>query len=43
MTLRYALTGMKVSPGIFEVTTLLGRDEVSRRLKFYGLLDADSV
>jgi glutamyl-tRNA synthetase len=43
MTLRYVLTGMKVSPGIFEVATLLGRDEVSRRLEFYGLLDADSV
>jgi glutamyl-tRNA synthetase len=28
MTLRYALTGMKVSPGIFQVATLLGRDEV---------------
>ena len=38
MTLRYALTGMKVSPGIFQVATLLGRDEVKRRLEFYGLV-----
>ncbi|MDR2179954.1 MAG: glutamate--tRNA ligase [Synergistaceae bacterium] len=38
MTLRFALTGMKVSPGIFEVSTLLGRDEVRLRLEFYGLL-----
>jgi glutamyl-tRNA synthetase len=37
MTLRFALTGMKVSPGIFEVAALLGRDEVRRRLEFYGL------
>jgi glutamyl-tRNA synthetase len=35
MTLRFALTGMKVSPGIFEVAALLGRDEVRRRLEFY--------
>ncbi|MDR1378681.1 MAG: glutamate--tRNA ligase [Synergistaceae bacterium] len=37
MTLRLALTGMKVSPGVFEVALLLGRDEVERRLSFYGL------
>jgi glutamyl-tRNA synthetase len=39
MTLRFALTGMKVSPGIFEVAVLLGRDEVRRRLEFYGLCE----
>lgn len=38
MTLRFALTGMKVSPGIFEVAVLLGRDEVRRRLAYYGFL-----
>ena len=37
MTLRLTLTGMKVSPGVFEVAALLGRDEVRRRLDFYGL------
>ena len=37
MTLRMALTGMKVSPGVFEVAVLLGRDEVMRRLAFFGL------
>jgi glutamyl-tRNA synthetase len=35
MTLRFALTGMKVSPGIFEVAALLGREEVIRRFDFY--------
>jgi glutamyl-tRNA synthetase len=38
MTLRFALTGMKVSPGIFEVAALLGREEVRRRLEFYKLV-----
>lgn len=38
MTLRYALTGMKVSPGVFEVAVRLGRDEVRRRLEHYGLM-----
>lgn len=38
MPLRYMLTGYKVSPGIFEVIELLGRDEVSRRLKHFGVL-----
>ena len=37
MPLRFALTGMKVSPGIFEVAAHLGRDEVRRRLEHYGL------
>ena len=38
MTLRFAMTGMKVSPGVFEVAELLGRDEVKNRLAFFGLL-----
>ena len=37
MPLRWALTGMKVSPGIFDVAVHLGRDEVKRRLSHYGL------
>ena len=35
MPLRYALTGMKVSPGIFEVAELMGKDECEKRVKFY--------
>ena len=38
MPLRWALTGMKVSPGIFDVAVHLGRDEVKRRLSHYGLI-----
>jgi glutamyl-tRNA synthetase len=38
MTLRLALTGMKVSPGVFEVMAFLGRDEVKDRLAFFWLL-----
>ena len=38
MPLRFALTGMKVSPGIFEVAELLGREECEARLKYYGLM-----
>jgi glutamyl-tRNA synthetase len=30
--LRVALTGMAVSPGIFEVAAVMGRDRVQRRL-----------
>jgi glutamyl-tRNA synthetase len=37
MTLRLALTGMKVSPGVFEVAEILGREEVQHRLEFFGL------
>ena len=36
--LRWALTGRKVSPGVFEVASQLGKEEVSRRLVHYGLL-----
>ncbi|MCL1941750.1 MAG: glutamate--tRNA ligase [Synergistaceae bacterium] len=38
MPLRFALTGMKVSPGIFEVAVLFGRDETKRRLEYYKFL-----
>ncbi|HOK19144.1 MAG TPA: hypothetical protein PK188_01515, partial [Thermosynergistes sp.] len=37
MPLRLALTGRKVSPGIFEVAQLLGHDEVKKRLSHYSL------
>ena len=35
MPLRFALTGMKVSPGIFEVAELLGRNECEKRIKYF--------
>ncbi len=35
MPLRWALTGMKVSPGIFEICEFLGREEVRKRLEYY--------
>ena len=38
MPLRFALTGMKVSPGIFEVAELLGIDECKKRLQYFGLM-----
>jgi len=38
MPLRFALTGMKVSPGIFELAVFFGKDEVRRRLEHYGLV-----
>ena len=38
MPLRFALTGMKVSPGIFEVAEHLGVDECRKRLEFFGLI-----
>ena len=38
MPLRFALTGMKVSPGIFEVAEHLGREECEARLKFFGMM-----
>lgn len=38
MPLRMALTGAKVSPGIFEVAALMGKDEVRRRLNGYDFL-----
>ena len=38
MPLRWALTGRKVSPGVFDVAVFLGREEVARRLRHYNLL-----
>lgn len=38
MPLRLALTGCKVSPGIFNVVEFLGREEVRKRLAHYGLV-----
>jgi len=38
MPLRFALTGMKVSPGIFEVAVLFGREETRRRLGHYRFI-----
>ncbi len=38
MPLRMALTGAKVSPGIFEVAALMGKSEVRRRLAGYDFL-----
>lgn len=38
MPLRWALTGRKVSPGIFHVAAFLGRDEVRKRLSYYDLV-----
>ena len=35
MPLRLALTGMNVSPGIFEVAALFGREEMKKRLEYY--------
>ncbi|NLA90523.1 MAG: glutamate--tRNA ligase, partial [Synergistaceae bacterium] len=40
MPMRMALTGMKVSPGVFEVAEQLGRDETGRRLAHYRLATA---
>ena len=36
--LRWALTGRKVSPGVFEVAAQLGHDECVKRLKHYNLI-----
>jgi glutamyl-tRNA synthetase len=38
MPLRFALTGMKVSPGIFEVAEHLGIDECRKRLEYFDLM-----
>ena len=38
MPLRWALTGRKVSPGVFEVAEQLGRNECRRRLEYYNLV-----
>ena len=40
MPLRMGITGMKVSPGIFEVAEHLGREETRKRLAFFGFVNA---
>ncbi|MBR1487198.1 MAG: glutamate--tRNA ligase, partial [Synergistaceae bacterium] len=35
MPFRFALTGMKVSPGIFEVAELMGKEECEKRVKYF--------
>jgi len=40
MPLRMGITGMKVSPGIFEVAEHLGREETRKRLAFFGFVEA---
>lgn len=37
MPFRMAVTGTRVSPGIFEVAALLGKEETARRLEHFGL------
>ena len=39
MPFRMALTGMKVSPGIFEVAEQLGLEESRRRIAHYGFTE----
>lgn len=39
LPLRWALTGRKVSPGVFEVAAQLGRNECRERLAYYNLVD----
>lgn len=39
LPLRWALTGRKVSPGVFEVAAQLGREECRARLRHYKLAD----
>ncbi len=39
MPLRLGITGMKVSPGVFEVAEHLGRDEVRKRLAHYNFVE----
>jgi glutamyl-tRNA synthetase len=38
LPLRWALTGRKVSPGVFEVAQLLGRDNCRLRLRHFGFV-----
>jgi glutamyl-tRNA synthetase len=40
MPLRFALSGRKVSPGVFEIAALMGREECARRLAHYKFTDA---
>nr|WP_321499478.1 glutamate--tRNA ligase [uncultured Dethiosulfovibrio sp.] len=38
MPMRFAITGHKVSPGIFELAEFLGKDEIRRRLEHFNFL-----
>ena len=38
MPMRLALTGAKVSPGIFEIAEFFGPEEVKKRLSWFGLI-----
>jgi len=38
MPMRFALTGVKVSPGIFEIAEFLGPEELEKRLSWFGLV-----
>ncbi|MCK9341888.1 MAG: glutamate--tRNA ligase, partial [Synergistaceae bacterium] len=38
LPLRWALTGRKVSPGVFEVAAQLGPEECHKRLAYYELV-----
>ena len=38
LPLRWALTGRKVSPGVFEVASQLGKKECRKRLEYYNLI-----
>lgn len=38
MPMRFAITGHKVSPGIFELAEFLGKDEISLRLKHFNFV-----
>jgi glutamyl-tRNA synthetase len=38
MPMRFALSGRKVSPGVFEIASLIGREECERRLSHYGFV-----
>jgi glutamyl-tRNA synthetase len=38
MPMRFAITGHKVSPGIFELAEFMGKEEIKRRLSHYGFL-----
>lgn len=38
MPMRFAITGHKVSPGIFELAEFLGKDEIRRRLEHFNFV-----
>ncbi|MDR1651278.1 MAG: glutamate--tRNA ligase [Synergistaceae bacterium] len=38
MPMRFALSGRRVSPGVFEIASILGREECMKRLSHYGFV-----